>query len=161
VIRLFIAGDGDWMGKLRDYVREHRIGGVEFVGWIEPDRMPEFLAQAHIGLLPLIPDTENADWMRCKSPTKFFEYMAMELPTVASRYGEVESIVTDGRESFLAANRQEFVDKLCVLVENESLRREMGKKARARVEEKYCHKVMGDGLVKVIERVMRRGHHER
>jgi len=160
-IRLVIAGDGDWMGKLRDYVGERGIGGVEFPGWINPDRMPEFLACAHIGLLPLIPDAENADWMRCKSPTKFFEYMAMELPTVASRYGEVESIVTDGREAFLASDRGEFTDKLRRLVEDESLRREMAERARARVEERYCHKVMGDSLVKVIEYVTRGGHRGR
>lgn len=150
-LRFVVAGDGAWMGRIEEYVRERGAGGVEFAGWIHPDRMSDFLSRAHIGLLPLVPDAENSDWMRCKSPTKLFEYMAMEIPTVASRYGEAVSIVADGQEAFLASERGEFAAKLAALAGDAGLRRAMGSRARRRVEERYCHRVMGDALLEAVE----------
>ena len=138
-------------------VGERGGGGVDFAGWIPPDRMPEFLSGAQIGLLPLIPDAANSEWMRCKSPTKLFEYMAMEIPAVASRYGEAESIVEDGREGFLASSRGEFARRLADLAGSPPLRREMGALARRRAEERYCHRVMGGALLEAVEFAAGRG----
>lgn len=150
-LRLVIAGDGAWMGRVREYARARGAEGIEFHGWIPPDRMPVFLSRAHIGLLPLIPDAANAEWMRCKSPTKLFEYMAMEIPAVASRYGEAGSIARDGAEAFLASDREEFTAKLIALAGDSGLRREMGVRARRRVEAHYSHRAMGDALMRVAE----------
>ncbi|MDD5557606.1 MAG: glycosyltransferase [bacterium] len=155
-LRFIIAGDGAWMGRVREYAGSEGIGGVEFPGWIEPDRMPESLERVHIGLLPLIPDRENAEWMKCKSPTKLFEYMAMGIPTVASRFGEVRAIINDGVEGFLASGRDEFISGLRLLVEDPALRERMGAQAREKVAERYCHRAMGDELVKVITYVAER-----
>lgn len=156
-LRLVVAGDGAWMGRVEEYARERGGGGVDFAGWIPPDRMPEFLSGAQIGLLPLIPDAANSEWMRCKSPTKLFEYMAMEIPAVASRYGEAESIVEDGREGFLASSREEFARRLADLAGSPPLRREMGARARRRAEERYCHRVMGGALLEAVEFAAGRG----
>jgi len=152
-LRLIIAGDGAWMERMREYVGERGIQGVEFPGWIEPDRIPRLLEGVHIGLLPLVPDPENAEWMNCKSPTKLFEYMAMAIPAVASDVGEVRSVIADGEDGFLASGRDEFISKLRMLVENRQLRERLGERARKKVEGRYSHSAMADELIKVVTRV--------
>ena len=60
------------------------------------------------------------------------EAMSCGLPVVAfdCPYGPA-SIITDGEDGFLVSNRdqQRFVDKLCMLMGNQELRQQMGKKA--------------------------------
>ena len=60
------------------------------------------------------------------------EAMSCGLPVLAfdCPYGPA-NIISDGEDGFLIKNRdiQSFVDRLCLLIEDEKLRRQMGKKA--------------------------------
>ena len=95
---LRIIGGGSWMPRVKDCItRDYPSVDIKVVDWVNPRDMPAYLSDANIGLLPLIPDVKNELWMRSKSPTKLFEYMAMGLPSIASSIGESESIISLGR----------------------------------------------------------------
>lgn len=148
-VSLSLAGEGKHFEKVRQtlsgYKHKHR---VTVHAWIHPDKIPEHLAQADIGLLPLIQDTK---FNKAKSPTKLFEYMSMAKPTIASDTGEARNILRDRQTGFLAKNKNEFVSAMCCLSENRQARREMGDRAREDVERYYSLDVLGRALADALK----------
>lgn len=142
-----IVGDGIYRDVLDAAINKFNEPGIQLKGWIEPDNIPSYLADIHIGLLPM---ARNTKFNMAKSPAKLFEYMAMAKPTVSSRIGEAEIIVKDGENGFLAGGREEFTEKMRKLIEDSSLRVQMGAAARASVEREYSLKVLGRRLYNII-----------
>jgi glycosyltransferase involved in cell wall biosynthesis len=152
-IQFRVIGGGDLMPKVKNLVKNNYSQlDIEIIDWVEYRDMPDYLSAADIGLLPLIPDIKNAIWMRSKSPTKLFEYMATGLPTVSSRAGEAEFIIEDGRDGFLATGREEFIQKMSLLAGDYNLRVKMGELARLKAEKQYSLDVLGKKLADSILR---------
>jgi len=107
----------------------------------------DYLATIQIGLLPVASRTK---FNRAKSPTKLFEYMAMSKPTVSSKIGETAHIIKNGENGFLAKTREEFIEKMQVLIQNSDLRQRIGEKARQTIEEGYSLKVLGKRLYEIL-----------
>jgi len=150
-VSFLIVGGGDWMKHVRETISsDFSHSPIEIIDWVHPDKMPEFLSGVHAGLLPLIPDSENETWMKSKSPTKFFEYMAMELPTVSTRFGEIKEVVEEGVDGFLADGVEEFSEKMLALAKNSELCASMGAKARAKVEKDYSLAPLVQRLAKAL-----------
>lgn len=149
--RLQIIGGGQWMPRVRQDIKDLGLGrDVGILDWVAPQDMPRHLASASVGLLPLISDEQNALWMRSKSPTKLFEYMAMGLPTVATAMGEACQVIEDGRDGFLAPDRARFIEAMKMLARDGQMRARMGRSARAKAEERYSLDVLGRKLLDAI-----------
>jgi glycosyltransferase involved in cell wall biosynthesis len=86
-----------------------------------------------IGIMPM-PDTE---WTRGKCGFKALLYMACAVPPVCSPVGMTTDIVQDGANGLLATTTEEWIEKLSMLVEDPTLRRQMGAAGRQTVEEKF------------------------
>ncbi len=72
---------------------------IDFLGFVEPGRLPAVTARAAVGLLPLPGDNPFA--AKFTSPLKLFEYMAAGLPIVASDLPAIREILTDGVNALL------------------------------------------------------------
>jgi len=85
--------------------------------------MPRFLSQGQVFLSTSL--TEN-------QPCAALEAMAMELPVVGFRTSGMPEIIVDGKTGFLVelGDTRAMIKKLRILLDDESLRREMGRKAR-------------------------------
>lgn len=79
-----------------------------------------------IGLAPLTESTFN----RSKSPIKALEYAALGIPVIASDVGPYRDFVVDGVTGFLVRRRSDWGRRLDELAGDETLREEMGRKAR-------------------------------
>jgi len=121
-----------------------------FDGWAEPDAVPGVLASMDVGVFPLLPISLDYEWMRAKSPTKLFEYMASGLPVVATRLGEAAHLGDDGDALFLASTELEMAEKMFLLLSNPGLRLTMGRRARALVEERYSLEATMRKLVPIL-----------
>jgi len=153
-VTLCIAASGYFYDKLKsDSMKMRFPGAIQFYDWISPDKMNDLLNNMDIGLLPLIPDNDNDTWMRSKSPTKLFEYMAMELSTVSSDFGEVPHIIKNGENGFLGNSEDEFVEKINLLIKDDSLRVKMGEQAKKDVAENYSLDVLGEKLSKLLKTI--------
>ncbi|HHH12549.1 MAG TPA: glycosyltransferase [Candidatus Moranbacteria bacterium] len=72
-----------------------------------------------------------------KSELKFFEPGSMAVPTVAVANRTFSEAIEDGRDGFLAADTEEWVEKLSLLIEDPALRRRLGARAREKVLRRY------------------------
>lgn len=143
-VSMDIVGDGIYKEEMLSHISNCGLKGyINFLGWIHPDKMPLYLEDIDIGLFPLI---QNTRFNLSKSPTKLFEYMSMEKAVVSSCIGEAESIIEDGRDGFLAKNRESFVNKMETLAKDNKLREDMGKNARNKVVQDYSINIAGEKL---------------
>lgn len=143
-----IIGDGIYRNDLEKIINQYDDQHILLKGWIDPDRVPEYLDTIHIGLLPVVSDTK---FNQAKSPTKLFEFMAMAKPTVSSDIGETTSIIQDGINGFLTRTKEEFIGKMQRLIEDCKLRQRIGEKARETVEEDYSLKFLGKRLYEILK----------
>ncbi len=105
---------------------------VEHLPWSLQEEVSQILT-FDIGVMPL---SQN-EFDRGKCGLKLLQYMAAGIPAVASPVGVNSEIVTDGVNACLAASQEEWVEKLCDLIESVQLRLEMGRRGRETVERRY------------------------
>lgn len=106
-----------------------------FLSWSKHTEA-EDLARMDIGIMPL-PDDE---WTRGKCGFKALQYMAMEIPCIASPVGVNTEIIEHGKNGFLATTHMEWKEFLALLINDESLRRKIGKAGRETVLNRYSVK---------------------
>jgi hypothetical protein len=105
------------------------------------------LREIDIGLAPF-PDMGWTPW-RCHG--KVLQYMAAGIPTVASRIGILPEYIVDGEEGFLATTEDEWVQRLATLLNNPSLRQQMGARARNTVQQRYAAHVWAPRVGALLE----------
>jgi glycosyltransferase involved in cell wall biosynthesis len=82
--------------------------------------------------------------------------MAMGIPVVASPVGEQKYVVKHGVNGFFAKNEEEWYNYLKMLIEDDDLRRRMGREARKTAEKELSLEVNGKKLYKIIKRIVER-----
>jgi glycosyltransferase involved in cell wall biosynthesis len=105
---------------------------VEAIPWNEANEVRE-LRRIDVGLYPL----PNEEWVLGKSGLKALQYMALGIPTVATAIGANFRVIEDGFSGYLVNSDDEWVTRLKALIENPSLRKQIGECGRARVEKYY------------------------
>lgn len=120
---------------------------IEVIPWSEEAEIPT-IQRFDIGLYPL-PDEE---WVHGKSGLKALQYMAMGVPTIASKIGEaIERIIVDGDSGFLVNGyKDEWLEKLTLLIENPKLREKIGTSGRKTVVDHYSIDANKDKYLRVI-----------
>ncbi|MFA5725872.1 MAG: glycosyltransferase family 4 protein [Candidatus Omnitrophota bacterium] len=148
-ISLDTAGTGKYFQEFKSCAHGSRYKErIKVRDWLNPAQIPAYLSGIDIGLLPLIQDT---NFNQAKSPTKLFEYMAMAKPVVSSRIGEAKEVILDGVDGFLASTKDEFIEKMSLLIENTVSRRQMGEIARQRIAGSYSLSGLGEKLCGIIK----------
>ena len=112
---------------------------IENVMWsqeIESEQLSSF----DIGIMPL-PDNE---WTRGKCGFKGLQCMAYKIPVVMSPVGVNTKIIQDGINGYLADTENEWLEKISLLIDNATLRRQIGEKGRKTVEESYSFQALKD-----------------
>lgn len=118
---------------------------VEIVPWTEETEV-ENISSCDVGVMPLL----DSSWERGKCGYKLIQYMACSLPVVASNVGVNPEIVQDGKNGFLASSPDEWVAALTQLLDDRSLRAQMGLAGRQRVERSYCVQQTGPRLAELL-----------
>jgi glycosyltransferase involved in cell wall biosynthesis len=122
---IIIAGDG----PMRDEIltRLGKLGyAVHFLGRIAPDQVPGLLANCDIHVTTSEKETRGLTVL---------EAFAAGIPVLAPRKGGVMENIQDGENGFLynAGDQADFLKKIKNLIQDKSLRRMMGEKARKSV----------------------------
>lgn len=98
-IQLVLIGDGPEMKAIGRQCRGLGLEGhVEFPGVVDHMRVPALLRGCDVCVCP---NEGEANQYNC--PMKLFEYMALKVPVVASRWGDIPNILRDGETGLLHA----------------------------------------------------------
>lgn len=84
---------------------------------------------------------------------KVLNAMSQAKPVVTTSVGAEGIAVTSGREVFIADSREEFAERVILLLQNSQIAREMGQKARRLVEKLYDWKVVTAQMNRIYEEV--------
>lgn len=134
-LRLLIIGDGPERERLEGQVRTWGLDAVTtFAGAVDAAEVPGWLGRMDIATAPY-PRLDRFYF----SPLKVYEYMAAGLPVVASRMGQLERVVEHGVNGLLVepGDTSALAAALATLADHPGLRRRMGLRARATVEERH------------------------
>ncbi len=94
-------------------------------------KIPEILEKIDIGIMPL----SDSEWERGKSAMKVILYSSAFKPAIASNIGESRYIIKHGISGFLVNSESEWEISIKKLLNDETLRRNMGNEARRIVEQ--------------------------
>lgn len=104
--------------------------------WIEDwklDKEIETLNSFDIGIMPL----PNDEWSKGKCGLKLLTYMACAVPCIASNVGVNKEIIEKTKGGYCCSNESEWLEKLSMLIDNSSLRTQLGQEGRENVEKYY------------------------
>lgn len=120
-VELFLAGPLDTDSRLLAFADR-----IERVHYADRERHFANIALIDINLAPL---EMGNPFCESKSELKFFEAGIMGVPTIASATDPYRRAIIDGVDGYVASTTDEWIDKLSRLIDNASLRQEMGAKA--------------------------------
>ena len=151
---LTVAGDGPELTNLQRTTAEHNLS-VRFVGKKTPAEIRELLRQAAVLCAP---STTAGGEVSEALGLVLLESQAMSVPVVATRNGGISETLEEGRTGFLVGqdSPSALASALARLLNNESLNRCFGKRARAFVCDRFdidrCYRSLEDIYDRIEER---------
>ena len=133
-LSLTFIGDGPERLKLIELARKLDLEQkVTFYRHIPHELIPQFIRESYIGIGPLYLSPINYYTI----PTKMIEYFACGKPVVSSPVSK--DILIDKSTGFVVkdVSPRNIAEKLSILIEDEKLTHDMGKKARQLVVERF------------------------
>jgi glycosyltransferase involved in cell wall biosynthesis len=121
---------------------------INFLGARSNEECMDELATSTIAVLPCVV-AENGDMDVC--PLTLQEAIAMEIPVVSTTVGSISELIEDGKVGLLVPERNEsaLAQAITKLIDNPSLRQEMGKKGREKVLREFNIKTQVDKLLEI------------
>jgi glycosyltransferase involved in cell wall biosynthesis len=110
----------------------------------------EELGQFDIGIMPMPDDA----WAHGKCAFKALLTMAMGLPTVGSAVGANCEVIRHGTNGLLAANDDDWLDQLRMLIDDGALRERLGEAGRRTVEENYSMEHCAEQFAHVVRETL-------
>lgn len=144
---LLLVGNGR-----SDYYK--RLAGDEtiFTGHIPLEKIPDFVDACNIYAIP----TKSTLYTRAEIPAKIFEAMMLKKPVVATNLSDIPLILNNGKCGILAKpdSVSSFANSLEKVIDDEKLRKRLGRKAKERYMENYSYKQIEKKITKVYSDVM-------
>ena len=150
--RLLLVGSGPELDNLR--ARSAEMGLTDVVhmsGSIPHQQVPDYLRAMDVAVAPYTPDADEYF-----SPVKLFEYMAMALPVIAARLGQVSEVIEPERTGWLfrPGDAFELAGLIGRVASERELCRTVGLAARERVMNEYTWRHNARRVIAVAEDVI-------
>ena len=148
-LRLLIVGDGAERRRLERLAATLGIGAVtEFVGSVPHHRIPGYLRRFSVYVAPSVHEESFG--------VAVLEASACGVPVVASKVGGLPEVVQDGVTGLLVppADNVALADALEALLNNPTLRRQMGEQGRQFVRESYAWDTTALAMEALYDRIV-------
>ena len=140
-IRFLLIGSGALRARVEEVLRASGVlDRVSMQGPVAHDEVPRLLDACDVLVSPHVPLDAGADFFG--SPTKLFEYMAMEKGIVASRLGQIGEVLEHEKTALLVepGNVAELTEAIVRLGSSKELRQSLGTAARRAVVAQHTWK---------------------
>ncbi len=160
-LHFLFVGDGPKMQIVRDELKHSLDAGFATLAGLVPQaKAPVYLAASNGFLSPHLPNADGTPFFG--SPTKLFEYMAMERPIVAANLEQIGEVLRDERDNlspvarplaelFEPGNSTAFIEAFTRAVENADEARDMARRAR---REALRHYTWNNHVAKILDRLI-------
>lgn len=134
-IKVLIVGDGEGITQLKNLSREFEIDrNIIFTGRVPHDHVFDYIEAMDITIYP--GSKENKNWYG--SPVKLFEYGAMGKPIIIYDQKPIRDVMVHDIDGILIEPEvDQLVSAIRRLIENEELRKRMGKNFQSKVLNEY------------------------
>ena len=150
-IQFAILGAGDALDDLRELARTLDVADqVTFTGWAEMDTIRTYLSTADV-CIDTMPKTPYSD---AATMNKILEYMAVARPIVAFDLVETRVSAQDAAVYAEPDNVEDLAAQIVALLGDESARREMGERGRARIENELAWEHQAPNLLAAYSAVL-------
>lgn len=130
-IHFILIGDGPELEIMKEYTQELKIlDYVTFTGFLSGNALSEAMSTIDVGVGP---DEANDYNDRC-TMNKIMEYMALGIPIVQYDLSEGRFSAKNASAYAESGNEIDFAEKILMLIDDEELRKQMGKIGRDRIE---------------------------
>jgi glycosyltransferase involved in cell wall biosynthesis len=144
-VKLIFIGEGPERKKLELLATKLKLE-VEFLGLVGDEELVHYLNKAEIFVLPsLIEGFGQA----------ILEAMACELPVIATNTTSILEVVGDAGILVKPRNPKALAEAISTLIEDGKLRRDIGRKGRKRVEEKFSWDKIASEAIKFYEEIIK------
>lgn len=161
---LNIIGEGNLKKELMELSKDlGLVGNINFLGARSNEECVQELSTSSIAVLPCIV-ARNGDLDVC--PLTLQEAMSMEIPVVSTTIGGISELIKDGKEGLLVPEKNEsaLARVIIRLIDDSSLRQEMGKNGKEKILKEFNIKTQVDKLLeiwaKILDRNMNDKHYE-
>ncbi len=130
-LRFLLVGKGPLHAEMRHSLKSFEESGqVVFTGIVAHHQVPSYMDAADILLSPHVRLPDGRPFFG--SPTKLFEYMAMEKAIVASKLDQLAEVLSHNETALLLTpgSVDELVSAITLLAQDEELRSRLGTRAR-------------------------------
>jgi glycosyltransferase involved in cell wall biosynthesis len=146
--RLLVVGKGlfDEEDQLLALAQETGLAdAIEYIGWVEIGRLPEYFGRAALAIYPFDDTLVN----RTKCAVKLLDLLAAGVPVVAEAVGQNREYIRHGETGWLVepGGVADFAEAVSHLLENTRLRERLGQAAASDVRERFAW----ERLVAVVE----------
>lgn len=130
-LRFMLIGDGLLRAETEEALSREGSRSVIFTGLVPHESVASYLDASDILVSPQVPNADGKPFFG--SPTKLFEYMAMEKAIVASDMDQLSSVLSHGNTAWMIkpGSDTELADAIEHLAGRPELRHHLGRNARA------------------------------
>ena len=148
--KFVLLGNGPELNQLKKITSEKKLEeNVDFKGWIDRNEIPKYLAASSIGIGPL----RSTEVTKHALPIKVLEYMSAGLPIIAAKDTLPEDVLEEGKNGFFIKDSKELGKKILELLNNEELRKRMGKNSKEMVS-KFDWKNVTELVIQEAEKII-------
>jgi len=126
---------------------------INFIGRVPYNKVSNFLKNAKIGLLILLPSER---YIKGSYPVKLFEYMYYGLPVIASDLPGINEIINTEKCGILVnpVDLNDIANSLIYLINNPNMAKEYGDRGRRAVIKKYNWGVEEPKLLSIYKKIL-------
>jgi len=149
-VKLLGVGEGPELTAAQAEISARGLDArVIFTGRVAHAEIPGYLAAMDLSVAPYLPDQDFYF-----SPLKVLESLATGTPVVASRLGQLEYLIDDGKTGLLFApgDKIDFINKTLGLIREIAHIQEMGAAARARALSDFSWQMVGHRVFEEAQR---------
>ena len=119
-------------------------------GWQPYEKLILYYAASNVLLLPM----HDNLWTRTRTPLRLYDYLSAGRPIVSTCLPEIAKLIQACGLLAIPGDPDDFAERVLTLIENPDLRKEMGRRGRELVVDRYSWQICTRRLEKVYSRFL-------